>query len=500
VARLEAQAKGGFYPLPLHIAAALGSMLRPAWRQGAEVRLVDPCAGEGAALACLKQWIGGNSIGRPFHVNTFACEMESKRWEVLRQDDPKLRTYGHVGQHVRGDFFQLKYDVGMGDVLLLNPPYDIGWDGRRLEARFLEAASGILVQGGALVLVVPYYVLGACAETLALHYTDPEIYRFPGADFDAFRQVVVLARKVVRSVPDPKVAAWATAMGRSVEHAPELPLLPERLLDQPNSFSAVDDTAHLRKFPASSRSGEAFGGWNAEPCWTVMGYDVQGVAGLDPWESPRGPVAGMALPLDLAGHASAVFPVVSPVRAVHLASAIAAGAFMGVEVEPNDDAAVPTGRRLPALLVKGTFARQWATQGTNYGKDGEIVSEEQVERPQLEVWVLDLERGGYHLLENSQDTHEQQQVFAQPGRQRRAGLGWAQHRRGAAQALIGHLAGGQIGAAPRAGRRKARGRLGRRFRDQGAHGLDGVTQLAPLARQEGDHGPRVTRDRAHVAG
>lgn len=309
MARYNAVAKGGFYPMPLHLAATVGAMLRPDWRQGAECRLVDPCAGEGAALACLKTWIGREPVYRgDRRVDTYACEMEPARWEILRQTDPKRQAPCDPPQHLLGDFFQVKCDVGMADVLFLNPPYDVGRDGRRLEARFLEVASSMAIQGGVLVFVVPYYVLGACAAALALHYTDLQLFRFPGADFDAFRQVVVFGRRVVRTMADPDVAAWAVAMGESVEGAPELPAMPEHLLDAAGSYMAEEFIEAHGRYRAPTRWNST-GGYRTLARWSLVGFDVAGVAEIDPWANDRGPIAGLALPADLSASVNAVFQI-----------------------------------------------------------------------------------------------------------------------------------------------------------------------------------------------
>ena len=376
MARRESKALAGFFPCPPELVGPLATMLRPAWSSDTnrELVVVDPCAGEGVALRALAE---GLSWGPAAHVVTFGCEMERGRWEALNCS--ARSTFG-VERFLHGDFFHVRYKPGMADVVWLNPPYDQDRDYKRLEARWLHACTPLLAENGVLVLVVPHYVLGVCAPLLAQHYGDVRCFRFPGRTFDLFKQVFVVARRTLRAAPDPAVAALCQSWASDATLAPELP-----------------DEDHAAPYPAQPRVRRSPIGWPEidRGDWRMLGFDGAGVAAMAPWATERGPLRDLDHPLDLCQRIGQVYPVVNPPRPVHLASALAAGVFNGIDVRPND------GARGPRLLVKGTFARRWETVETKTNKDGEVTGELQVERPQLDVWVLDLDRGQYHPIKPS---------------------------------------------------------------------------------------------------
>lgn len=373
MARRESQAVAGFYATPPHLLPLIAAPLRPErWRnpppprpnyfeESRNLRLVDPCAGEGVALRALVAALAPPKSG---HVETFACEMETTRHAILSDG-------GRQRHHLLADFFTVRADPGSMDLLYLNPPYDTDRRWRRLEARWLHAATPLLVTGGVLVFVVPHYALTACASLLARHYEDLRGYRFPGRDFEIFKQIVLYARKTVRAVPEPRVAAWCEAVGADATLLPDL-----------------SDT--LPRYEAPTRHA------SYSVTWESVDFDLASVATLPAWSSERGPLPDLSHPPDLLSRHAGVYPVAQPPRPIHLASALAAGVFNGLRVEPNDPRSP-----LPPLLVKGTFTRAWDTVDERHDKDGHLTSETQAERPELRVWVLDLRRGTYHEIVTS---------------------------------------------------------------------------------------------------
>lgn len=383
MARRESKALAGFFPAPTHLIEVVADLLRPdvpEHKAGRSV-VVDPCAGEGVALKSLSEHL---EI-RPGYksVDTYACEMERTRWEALRQIDPMCQHGYTEGQHLHGDFFHVRFSPGMADVLLLNPPYDQDRDFKRLEARWIHHCAPILAQGGILVFIVPHYALAACADVMAFHFTDLRAYRFPGKDFDTFKQVFVLGRKVERAAPEPSVAAWCRALANDATTAAELPM---------------DGSGEHYPVRYRSTSGDTLGIRVDRTTWTMTHFDVSGVAAMAPWASERGAMPDLDHPADLCHRLGAVYPVVNPPRPVHLAAALAAGVFNGLPANPNP------GRSLPALLVKGTFRRRWETVDQRHDKDGALTGEVQIEKPELEVWALDLRAAEYHQLRSSAET------------------------------------------------------------------------------------------------
>jgi len=378
MARRESRSLAGFFPLPPHLIPTIGAMVRPDWSGSSEdLILVDPCAGEGEALRLLRDAV--SPADRSGSVLTYACEMEQTRWQKLREFDPKRQWHGCQGHHLHGDFFHVRFSPGFADLLLLNPPYDQDRQYRRLEARWLHACAPMLTTGGVLVFVVPHYALAACADTLALHFADLRCLRFPGEDFETFKQVFLFARRVERAAPDPAIAAQVRAWSDDASGIPDLP--------------SVDQVEPYR---AATRKGSNPGFARVDrDVWSMAGSDVAGVAALPPWHTERGPAPDLDHPADVVDRIGAVYPVVSPPKPVHLAAALSAGVFNGLHVRPND------GHALPALLVKGTFRRRWDTVEQKHDKDGDLTGEVQVERPELQVYALDLATATYHALASS---------------------------------------------------------------------------------------------------
>jgi tRNA1(Val) A37 N6-methylase TrmN6 len=376
MARRSSQAVAGFYPTPPHYMPTIAAILAPEHRHLYHgLRVVDPCAGEGAALVALRDGLAA-SVEK---VTTFAAEMERTRWQKLRESDPRRQATYLSPLHVHGDFFHVRWEPGFADVLFANPPYDTDKRFKRLEARFLDHAAPMLANTGVLVFVVPHYALSACASTSAKHFSDLRCFRFIGDDFAVFKQVLLFARKTTRSAPDPEVFRQCEAWSADATIIPEFEIRPP-------------EYAPFFRYAAYTRGRD-----HGDSTWEMTHFDVSAVATLDPFESERGPIPDLCPHLDLSSRIGAVYPIVSPPRPVHLAAALAAGVFNGLHVQSNDGS-------LPDLLVKGTFKRRWDTVDQKHNSDGELTSETQVERPELEVWVLDLSTGAYHCLVSSPDT------------------------------------------------------------------------------------------------
>jgi hypothetical protein len=225
--RLAGQEKMGYYPTPATLLAAIASYLAhasnapmdPAQRP----RLLDPCCGEGEALALMAAALHAD--------DTWGAELSPQRSQkaalVLRV------VHACAWQHCR---------VGRGAVSLLwlNPPYDANNAGEgRQEQTFLEDTAHVLCAGGVLVYIVPKVALGfpAIARHLAGRYDDIHVVRFPDDEYDAYEQVIVFAVRRARYVAPADEAVHAIA--RWAKLSPEaLPVL------------ATQDTPRYRVPPA----------------------------------------------------------------------------------------------------------------------------------------------------------------------------------------------------------------------------------------------------------
>ena len=199
-------------------------------------RLLDPCCGQGEALAYLSGHLGSAH-------NTWGAELSPERATLSATVLSKVHAC--AWQSCR---------VGRGAVslLLLNPPYDDDPLAKaRLEQQFLDDSAHALSEGGILIYIVPKAVLGIphIARHQAARYNDIHIVRFPDADYAAFKQVIVFGvRKARYAAPSDEAVGAITAWSRlSAEVLPQLeaqaaprfsvPPAPERDLDgRPPTF------------------------------------------------------------------------------------------------------------------------------------------------------------------------------------------------------------------------------------------------------------------------
>jgi hypothetical protein len=375
LARTESIALGGFYPCPPHLVSRVARLL------GVDMTslqvFVDPCAGEGAAVRALADAMVGEHIRT--HARFYLVEMDATRHATLKaaQHDVDWRSENVL----LGDAFNVEwshYGKSGATVLWLNPPYDTDKIHGRLEQAFLARWAGCLMDGGALVFVVPHHALAASAATLAQHFDEVSCWRFPEPDFAAYRQVFLVARKrPALFAPDADVMAQVKRWSRDAE---SIPLLPE-------------DGEPLWQVAGANQWNVGFASWG------LADLDMRGLAlGAQPWQQTdkRGalcPVAGVVPEGAVADLLDRHYPVAMPPRPAHIAAAIAAGVFNGARLEPDD---ATTG--LPPVLVKGVFDKDWRKIEEKQDKDGNVKSVVEIQQPRLVVTVLDLRGKRYHTI------------------------------------------------------------------------------------------------------
>jgi len=184
--RLTGQEKMGYYPTPPETLRLLTALLKP--EQGGLLRLLDPCAGKGEALAAAADALkdqGGQ-------VMTFAVELSHTR----AADAAKVLD--HV---IQATWWDVTTRNGAYSLLWLNPPYD--WEygeiegekkRQRLEYQFLRATEEKLMPGGVLVYIVPRMILARSnvARFIAAHFEQVNVWQLPADEYDRFNQVVLL--------------------------------------------------------------------------------------------------------------------------------------------------------------------------------------------------------------------------------------------------------------------------------------------------------------------
>src|SRR5512142_380376 len=113
--RLTSVEKAGFYPYPPEHLPALASLFAPARQPDA--KFLDPCAGEGEALAFL---------AHAWNIVPYANELDDGRAAACRA------LFGPL-QAVHGDLYQLKASNQAFVGAWVNPPYS--WDKTGTEKR-----------------------------------------------------------------------------------------------------------------------------------------------------------------------------------------------------------------------------------------------------------------------------------------------------------------------------------------------------------------------------
>lgn len=153
--------------------------------------ILDPCAGEGVALAEVARALGSE------RVQAYAVEFDAERARHAR---------GLVDHCLHADLLDTMISRQAFGLLWLNPPYgdlskdvngNIGYQGQgraRLEKLFYQRTLPLLQYRGVLVFIVPGYVLDAeLVGWLTRHYADLRIYR---AVDTQFKQVVIFGRRI----------------------------------------------------------------------------------------------------------------------------------------------------------------------------------------------------------------------------------------------------------------------------------------------------------------
>lgn len=179
MARLESQAKMGFYPTPPVVVEHIKTMLKifP------DARLIDTCCGEGEALS---------KIAEKTQAETYGIELDRQR-----MTQAKARLNHVLWADALYDLICVK---GAFSLLWLNPPYDAGDSDPdqkkdRLEVQFLKRHWQYLQHGGVMVYIIPWSSLKYAASMLSKQCRDLCILKFPEDLFWDFNQIVLICNK-----------------------------------------------------------------------------------------------------------------------------------------------------------------------------------------------------------------------------------------------------------------------------------------------------------------
>lgn len=212
----------GYFPTdPEHV----GMLKRAVAFPEQPVNVIDPCCGEGLALAAFAA--GENAV-------TYGIELDEVRGEKAQ------KRLGRVGF---GSFFHSHVSLGAFQCLFLNPPYlsvPSEQGNRRLEKSFLADSMRLLADVGLLIYIIPYYrATPDVCRVLCENFEQLRVYRFLGKEFDRFKQVVFLGIKRKRK-EEPEMAQKLSEYMLSPDNIPSISELSEQIYTLPAAVKPVD--------------------------------------------------------------------------------------------------------------------------------------------------------------------------------------------------------------------------------------------------------------------
>lgn len=198
--------KNGYFPTD---EATLAGILAALQCSAEQVRIHDPCCGEGTALAEVKHHLSEQGV----RAEALGIELDTERaWHAKRLLDTAIH----------GDVQDVVLSAGSCGLLFLNPPYGQAIADKantgdrhaadRLEKIFFRRTVSTLQVGGVLVLIVPHYVLDEeFSVMVARLFSDVQVFMSPET---RFKQAVVFGVKRRSGHPAVATVEMLRAAGR----------------------------------------------------------------------------------------------------------------------------------------------------------------------------------------------------------------------------------------------------------------------------------------------
>lgn len=246
LAHLMNRARMGYFPTDLsHVKKLKDAIVFP----GEPVNLIDPCCGEGIALQAFSKGI---------HARTYGIEIDEVRGEEAGR---RLHRVGF------GSFFHSRISLNAFQGLWLNPPYlsvpsENGT--RRLEKSFLADSMRLLQVGGIMIYIIPYYrATPDVCRVLCENFTDLRVHKFIGKEFERFKQVAIIGRRIERREAE-KMAKKLSEYMLDADKIPPITDLPKNCYEMPAAtkkvelfkgavFNVSELAEQLKKSPSTKR-------------------------------------------------------------------------------------------------------------------------------------------------------------------------------------------------------------------------------------------------------
>ena len=210
--RLEGKIKMGYYPTPNTVTQKIKTFIK---YQKELTSFLDPCCGEGNALSQLVK--NENSI-------TYGIEPDKHRADEAEQKLDKIINCGYEETRISNKSFSC---------LFLNPPYD--WEttdtgdnevSQRKEKTFLMNTTKYLNPDGLLIYIIPFHRLRKdIVKFISYRFYNIKIFKFPGDEYDIFKQIVLFGVKKKKNDTDGKLLVKLLNLTLSENSLNELPYL-----------------------------------------------------------------------------------------------------------------------------------------------------------------------------------------------------------------------------------------------------------------------------------
>lgn len=222
LAHLMNRARMGYFPTDLsHVKMLKDAIVFPE----APVNLIDPCCGEGLAL---------QAFAKGVQARTYGIEIDEVRGEEAQR---RIQRVGY------GSFFHSRISLNAFQGLWLNPPYlsvPSEHGSKRLEKAFLADSIRHLQVGGIMIYIIPYYrATPDVCRVLCENFTDLRVHRFIGKEFERFKQVAIIGKKIERREAE-KMAKKLSEYMLDADKIPLITDLPKDCYEMPAATKTVE--------------------------------------------------------------------------------------------------------------------------------------------------------------------------------------------------------------------------------------------------------------------